>query len=239
MGKNKLQHFAEMKEFEHTFEGFSIHLLQEDFHLKGKWNTDFFKNQNPIVLELGCGKGEYTIGLARKYSDKNFIGIDIKGARIWFGAKTAQEENLKNVAFYRGAIELINKVFEKNEISEIWLTFPDPQRKKMRKRLTSARFLELYKEICIPNALIHLKTDSKLLHFFTNELIKYNNLNLEASTTDLYNTKIENPDLEIRTFYEKMFLKLNDTITYTRFRLNTDKTVLNPDTREGEKQFDK
>jgi len=238
MGKNKLQHFAEMKEFKHTFEGFSINLLNDDFHLKGKWNADFFKNNNPIVLELGCGKGEYTVGLAEKYPNKNFIGVDIKGARIWFGAKKALEANLNNVAFYRGVIEFINKVFAKNEISEIWITFPDPQRKKMRKRLTSARFLELYKEICIPNAQIHLKTDSKLLYYFTNELIKYNNLELEASTNDLYSQQLESEELSIRTFYEKMFLRMNDTITYTRFKLN-DKPIENPDTREGEKQFDK
>ena len=239
MGKNKLKYFAEMKEFKHTFEGFAINLLKEDFELKGKWNSVFFKNKNPIVLELGCGKGEYTIGLARKYPNKNFIGIDVKGARMWNGAKIANQEKLKNVAFYRGTIEFINKVFAKNEISEIWITFPDPQKERFKKRLSSARFLELYKEITIDEAFINLETDSKILFLFTNELIKLNNLEINISTNDLYNSEYVNDILSIKTYYEEKYLAIKDTITYTRFKLNKNKEIINPDTHEAEKQFDK
>lgn len=239
MGKNKLKHFEEMKTFKHVFEGFAVNLLKADYQMKGRWDSDFFKNGNPIVLELGCGKGEYTVGLARKYPNKNFIGIDIKGARMWRGAKTAEIEGLKNVAFYRGTIEFINRVFAENEISEIWITFPDPQKKRYKKRLTSARFLEMYKKILKPEAFVNLKTDSKLLYFFTSELLKLNKLEVEVSTNDLYRSDFMSDELSIKTFYEKKYLEINDTITYLRFKLNKNAKITNPDTQEAEKQFDK
>jgi len=239
VAKNKLQHFEELHSFKHCFEGITFDLLEKNHDMYGKWDSHFFKNGNPIVLELGCGKGEYTLGLARKYPNRNFIGVDIKGARMWRGAKTALEEGLSNVAFYRGPIEFITKNFDKNEISEIWITFPDPQKKRYKKRLTSARFLEMYKQISIDHVVINLKTDSKLLHFFTNELIKLNDLEVEITTKDLYNSEFANDELSIKTFYEKKYLGINDTITYTRFKLNTDKKIVNPDTFEAEKQFDK
>lgn len=219
--KNKLQRFAENETFSNLFQVGYEQLQLGPFPMKGQWNKDFFKNENPIVLELGCGKGEYTIGLARYYSEKNFIGMDIKGARLWRGLKNAAEEELTNVAFVRSRIEMINYFFGKNEISEVWITFPDPQPRKARqhKRLTSPRFLNHYAELLKPGGLIHLKTDSELLYYYTLEIIDSGGHNLHYATEDLYAT-IEEMDVKrIRTFYEQMWLAQGLSIKYIVFSL--------------------
>ena len=173
MGKNKLQRFAENLTFDNFFQP-TYDEISTGYFLKGKWASDFFKNNNPIVLELGCGKGEYSVGLARRYPDKNFIGLDIKGARMWRGCKTAVDENIQNIAFLRTRIELIEHYFAENEISEIWITFPDPQPRRIKenKRLTSPAFLKRYASILKKDLIIHLKTDAFLLYFYTMEIIK-------------------------------------------------------------------
>ena len=191
MGKNKLQKFDDMNLYPHVFQyPFSI-LQNEGFDMKGKWNSIFFKNDHPIVLELGCGKGEYAVGLARKYPNKNFIGIDIKGARMWTGAKESLQSGMKNVAFLRTTIELITYFFSPGEVSEIWITFPDPQMKKVRKRLTSTRFMELYRTILKPNGIIHLKSDSNFLFTYTCEMVKVNHYPIIFQTEDLYHSGLK------------------------------------------------
>lgn len=218
MSKGKLQKFAEIAEFKNVIQPDIKMHVQENFKLKGKWAKEYFKNSNPIVLELGCGKGEYTIGLAKKNPNKNFIGLDIKGARIWRGAKTAIEKNLSNVAFIRTRIDLILSFFAKNEISEIWITFPDPQPKKQNKRLTSAKFINLYRQILTQDATIHLKTDSKLMHYYTLELLKANNIKPDNSSNNIYSGLLIDEDLAIKTFYEKQFIEQGKTITYLNFK---------------------
>ena len=174
MGKNKLAKFNEMKDFDNVYQVDFKSVLNKNFYLKGKWSSEVFKNHHPIVLELGCGKGEYTVGLAKRYPNKNFIGIDIKGARIYKGAKTALENNLQNVRFIRTRIDFISSFFAENEVAEIWLTFPDPQPKKFKKRLSSSTFLNRYSQFLSKNALIHLKTDSRLLYEYTKALAEVN-----------------------------------------------------------------
>lgn len=229
MGKNKHKRFAENKTFSHLFQPSPQEMFEKDFHLKGKWNTEFFKNQNPIVLEVGCGKGEYTTGLAEKNSDKNYIGIDIKGPRLWKGSKTVQETGMKNVAFIRNKVEFLKSFFAENEISEIWITFPDPQKRKLKKRLTSARFLEIYSGIMNPGGIINLKTDSVLMFKFTNEIIKLNKLNLIYSTDNLYDSDQDNELTQIKTYYEQAFLKEGLKITYIKFSLNIAGPYENPE----------
>jgi len=190
VGKNKLAKFGEMERFENVIQVPYKKLQQEDFFLKGKWATDFFKNENPIILELGCGKGEYTVELAEKNQDKNYIGVDIKGARMYVGAKQALEKGLKNVAFLRTNIEIINQFFGKEEVTEIWLTFPDPQMKKTRKRLTSTTFLNLYKQFLKKDGIVHLKTDSNFQFTYTCELVHLNEFEILAETSDLYESEI-------------------------------------------------
>ena len=218
MPKNKLQRFAELKTFSNVFE-FLFTEREHDFKLKGKWNEDHFKNDHPIVLELGCGKGEYSIGLAEKYPKLNFIGIDIKGARIWRGSKNAQEKNLHNVAFLRTQIEYVERCFEKDEVSEIWITFPDPQANKEKKRLTHPIFLDRYRNILKKDGVVHLKTDSLDLHEFTLEIIEENKLKLLDSTNNLYGSSA--PEREeaksIKTHYEKLFTAKGKKITYIKF----------------------
>lgn len=220
MPKNKLQRFAEIKTFPNVHQ--YLHYERgNDFLLKGKWNSGHFKNNNPIVLELACGKGDYAIGLGEKYPDKNFIGVDLKGARIWRGAKTAIEKNLPNVAFLRSQIDFIEYCFGKNEVSEIWITFPDPQKEKARKRLTHQTFLNRYKNILEKDALIHLKTDNVELYEFTLETIAENKLTLLDATNDLYGSIETSRDelKEIKTYYEKQFLAQGKEITYLKFHL--------------------
>ena len=224
MGKGKLNKFAEMRAFVNVFQPEFDEVFQKDFKLKGQWNKSFFKNENPIVLELGCGKGDYTVGLAERIPDTNFIGVDIKGARIWKGAKYAVENNLPNVAFIRTRIELIDSFFGGDEIHEIWLTFPDPQLKKRRnkKRLTGLRYFSLYQKFLRDDGIIHLKTDNAVLFDFTRDLIVHNNLEIIHSTSDLYHSDLEGPVRDIQTFYEKQFLEENLKIHYLCFRLKQD-----------------
>jgi len=218
--KNKLQRFAELKTFTNVHE-FLFTERKTDFKLKGKWNKEYFKNENPIVLELACGKGEYSIGLAEKYPNKNFIGVDIKGARIWKGSKNAQEKKFRNVAFLRTQIEFMESCFAKDEVSEIWITFPDPQPNKEKKRLTHPVFLSRYKNILANDSLIHLKTDNIELYEFTLEVIAENKLTLLDSTNDLYESNEPSKEgaKEIKTYYEKQFLAQGKKITYLKFCL--------------------
>ena len=223
MGKNKLAKFSKMLEFEHVIQ-VPFHIIEKnDFYLKGKWASDFFLNENPVILELGCGKGEYTVQLAEKFPDINFVGVDIKGARMYTGAKQALEKGLKNVAFLRTNIELTTLFFSKEEISEIWLTFPDPQMKKTRKRLTSSSFLERYRQFLKPNGIVHLKTDSKFQFTYTSTLAHLNHFEILAETDNLYESALLDETLAIKTFYEKQWLARGITIKYIAFRLNEKK----------------
>ncbi len=219
--KNKLKRFAENKTFPHFFEPSREMLLSDGFELKGNWNNGFFKNTHPLVLELGCGKGEYTVALAERFPDKNFIGIDIKGARMWRGAKTSLEKKLPNVAFLRMPIELLDKAFGENEVSEIWITFPDPQQKykRTKHRLTNNRFLDIYKKILKPGGLVHLKTDSEFLHGYTLGILEGRGEEILYSHHDIYNNPYA-PELStsIQTFYEKKWLEEGKKITYLQFR---------------------
>lgn len=228
MGKNKLAKFEELANLDRVFQPAFEEVFQKDFHLKGKWSSEVFRNQNPIVLELGCGKGEYTTGMATKFTDKNFVGVDIKGARIWRGARTVNENNILNAAFLRTRIEFINSFFSKNEVSEIWLTFPDPQEKKRRKkkRLTGSRFLNLYRSFLLDKGLVHLKTDNQILFDYTRELAGFNGLEILFSTADLYNSDYDNEILNIKTFYEKQFLEKGTSIKYIVFRLPSSKKIM-------------
>ncbi len=201
----------------------------EGFPLKGEWNKEYFHNDNPIVLELGCGKGEYAVGLARKYPDKNFIGVDIKGARMWTGAKEALKENLSNVAFLRTNIELITHFFSAGEVSEIWITFPDPQMKKVRKRLTSTRFLDFYRNILIDGGIVNLKTDSPFLYTYTDALVQLNTLPTLINTADLYHSDVVDDILEIKTFYEQQWLDRGLSIKYIKFHLDHSTNLQEPD----------
>lgn len=229
MGKNKLKKFRDMETIDFVFQyPFSV-LDATGFPLRGQWHEEFFGNDNPIVLELGCGKGEYTVGLARRYKDKNFIGVDIKGSRMWTGATQARSEGLDNVAFLRTNIELIDRFFTPGEVSEIWITFPDPQMKKVRKRLTSTRFLDLYRRIAADNALIHLKSDSPFLYTYTRHLVKENGLPVITDTDDLYNCGIADDILNIRTFYEQQWLARGLSIKYINFKLPHEGELTEPD----------
>lgn len=219
MGKNKLRRFAENLTFSNLFQVPYTDLIDNDFTLKGKWREEYFHNNNPIILELGCGKGEYTVGLAKKYENKNFIGVDIKGARLWRGCKTAIEENMNNVAFLRCHVQMLESYFAPNEVDEIWITFPDPQPKYENKRLTCMRFLERYKNVIKPDGIIHLKTDSKELYDYTVELLRQEKKNIIFNTEDLYHSFYTDDVIEIQTFYEKMFLKDGKRITYIKFQL--------------------
>ena len=217
MGKNKLAKFADMEGFPHVFQ-YPFNALQEKgFGMRGHWGEAFFKNDHPIVLELGCGKGEYTVGLAQLFPDKNFIGVDIKGARMWTGAKASLEAGLGNVAFLRTHIELISCFFATGEVAEIWLTFPDPQMQKVNKRLTSTRFMRMYREILSGDGIIHLKTDSNFLYTYTREMVKANHYPVLFSTDDLYHSGLTDEILSIQTFYERQWLERGLTIKYMKF----------------------
>ncbi len=196
-------------------------MLMDGFELKGNWKQNFFRNEHPIVLELGCGKGEYTVGLARHYPQQNFIGIDRKGARMWRGAKTSFQENMKNVAFVRTRIELIVHIFGKHEVDEIWITFPDPQPKDKheKKRLTSRRFQEIYRQLLVSGGKVHLKTDSNLLYKYTLSMLKENNDKVIFHTNDLYNADWVGDAAAFTTHYEKNYLEEGKTIKYVQFTL--------------------
>jgi len=220
LAKNKLRKFGQMKDYPHVEEP-TLEEMKEGFHLKGKWKKEFFKNDNPLVLELGCGMGEYSVGLADKCPDKNFLGVDIKGARIWQGATESLEKDMKNVGFLRIRIDWIESCFEEGEVDEIWITFPDPQMKKRRgtKRLTHPGFLKRYKYILKEDAPIHLKTDSQFLHGYTLGIIEGHQHHLEDAEHDIYNAQLKRSNLEIKTHYEKLFLEKDMPINYLRFRL--------------------
>ena len=230
MGKGKLAKFAEMAENPLVVECPFWQLQKEGFSLKGNWHQLFFKNDNPIVLELGCGRGEYTIGLARRFPDKNFIGIDIKGARMWHGAKTAVEEGLQNVAFLRTNIECIDGLFAENEVAELWLTFSDPQMKKATKRLTSTYFMERYRRFLGDNGVINVKSDSNFLATYTKYMVERNSLPLLQCTFDLYAEKdIDSSLTDIRTYYESMWLERGIPIKYLKFQLPHEGALEEPD----------
>jgi tRNA (guanine-N7-)-methyltransferase len=230
MGKNKLAKFAEMETFPHVFQMSSNAILSgETFSKKGTWNSSFFGNSNPIVLELGCGKGEYTVNLAKLFPDKNFIGVDIKGARIWSGAKQSLEGQMTNVAFIRANIEMIHHFFAHNEVAEIWLTFPDPQMKKVNKRLTSTNFMSLYQRFLKSDGLIHLKTDSNFMYTYTCEMVKENSFTVQENINDLYSQQNIEPVLQIKTYYEQQWLERGLTIKYIRFQLDHRNKYVEPD----------
>lgn len=220
MGKNKLAHWAEMRSFNNVFQPDTGKLQEEDHSLKGRWRSNIFLNNNPVVIELGCGKGEYTTGLAAMFPQNNYIGIDIKGARMWRGAKTALENKMPNAAFLRTRIEFIDRFFDENEIDEIWITFPDPHpgKRNSNKRLTCPWFLKKYRNFIKDNGIIHLKTDNIELFEYTLTLIEENNLFLINSSRDLYGDKILNEILSIKTHYESLFLKEGMKIYYLAFR---------------------
>ena len=229
MAKNKLTKFADMATYKNVFE-YTFQKLQDNaFPLKGKWGEEYFKNDNPIVLELGCGKGEYTVGLARAYPNNNFIGMDIKGARMWSGATDATVNKLENVAFVRTHIQMIEQFFDINEVSEIWITFPDPQMKKVNKRLTSTRFMKMYSEILKENGIIHLKTDSNFLYTYSRAMVEENQLKVLFNTDDLYHSDIESEVLSIKTFYEKQWLSRGLNIKYLKFICPKKEEWLEPD----------
>jgi tRNA (guanine-N7-)-methyltransferase len=227
LGKNKLKKFSEMETFQRVFQPPFEDVFGKDHFLKGRWGTEVFCNRQPIVLELGCGKGEYTVGQAEMDPSRNFIGVDIKGARIWRGAKFANEKGLFNVAFLRARIEFIESFFAQGEADEIWITFPDPQlkRRRSKKRLTGPLFLNRYRSFLRDNGIINLKTDNVHLYEYTLTLVRHNMLEVIHETRDLYRAPFLNDTLAIQTYYEKQFLSEGATINYLSFRLPSDRAI--------------
>ena len=219
--KNKLAKFAESKIFPNMFQP-DYEEVKDGYEMRGKWLSDFFKNENDLVLELGCGKGEYSVGLGRKYPNRNFIGVDIKGARMWRGCKTSVDEGLHNVAFLRQKIQLIANMFAQEEVDEIWITFPDPQPKVAKRRLTSPQYMERYAKILKPNGIINFKTDSEPLFDYTMEMIEEYGHDLIVSVKDLYNANGFDEVKSIKTHYEKLFNDQGYDINFMQFRLNNE-----------------
>ena len=220
--KNKLKRFRENETFKNVFQPTREELTEQQYEHKGQWNANFFKNDNPLVLELGCGKGEYTVALSKKFPNKNFIGIDIKGARFWRGAKTAIEDNIPNVAFIRTQIELVEHVFAQNEVDEIWITFPDPQikYKRTKHRMTNAEFLKRYKSILKSDGIVNLKTDSEFMHGYTLGLLQGAGHEILYANHDVYKQEGSPEEVtSIQTFYESQYLEQNKPITYIRFKI--------------------
>ena len=233
MGKGKLAKFAEMETFSNVFQyPFSV-VDNVPIEMKGHWREQYFKNNHPVVLELGCGKGEYTVELARLYPEMNFIGVDIKGARMWTGAKQALEAGLKNVAFLRTNIEIIDRFFAESEVQEIWLTFSDPQMKNAHKRLTSTFFLNRYRKFLVDGGIVHLKTDSNFLFTYTTCMVKENKLPVVFSTEDLYHTEGLDEEthkiLSIQTYYESMWIERGLNIRYMKFLLPQQGELVEPE----------
>lgn len=221
--KNKLKRFKENETFSNVVQPSREEILKGEAAYRGKWQKDFFKNNNAIVLELGCGKGEYSVALAREHPEKNFIGIDIKGARFWRGAKTALEEELNNVGFIRSQIELVDDLFAEDEVDEIWITFPDPQikYKRTKHRLTNSEFLQKYKKILKPGGVVNLKTDSEFMHGYTLGLLHGEGHEILQSNHDVYKNEYSPKEVTgIQTFYEKQYLEQGKPITYIQFRIN-------------------
>ena len=236
MGKNKLKKFAEMETFSNVFQCTAGQMEVSGIagQIKGNWRTQYFHNDHPIVLELGCGHGEYTVGLAAQYPDKNFIGVDIKGARMWAGAKQAEMAGMKNVAFLRTNIEMLTNFFAADEVDEIWITFPDPQMKKATKRLTSTYFMLRYRQLMREGGLIHLKTDSPFLYTYTREMLRLNAYPIVAEADDLYaQQQTATTDLQeagmLQTHYEKQWLDRGMTIKYLCWHLTTKETLQEPE----------
>ena len=220
--KNKLKRFNENETFANVVQPKRDELVNGEFNLKGQWNSSFFKNNNPLILELGCGKGEYTVGLAKKYPNKNFIGIDIKGARFWRGAKTAVEEGIENAAFLRTQIELIEYAFAEKEVDEIWITFPDPQikYKRTKHRMTNSEFLQRYKKILKSDGVVNLKTDSEFMHGYTLGLLHGAGHEVLYANHNVYKQEGSPEEVTaIQTFYESQYLEKNKAITYIRFKI--------------------
>lgn len=234
MGKNKLKKFAEMERMPNVVQCPRNILIENGFSLKGEWKSGFFMNDSPITLELGCGKGEYTVGLALRYPGKSFIGIDIKGARMYSGARRALDEGIGNAAFLRTEIELIEKFFAPGEVSELWITFPDPQMKKVNKRLTSTRFIKAYRNIMAATGILNLKTDSPFLYEYTRRMAKLNGLEILGSSTDLYAEGRQDSLTEIRTCYEMQWLSRGKKIKYISFRIGEGE-LEEPDVSDLEK----
>ena len=238
MGKNKLKKFAEMETFRNVFQCGARETLEGNpvVAMRGKWHEEYFHNDNPIVLELGCGRGEYTVGLAARYPDKNYIGIDIKGARMWAGAKQAELAGMKNVAFLRTNIEMLAHFFAPNEVAEIWITFPDPQMKKATKRLTSTYFMARYRQLLRPNGIIHLKTDSPFLYTYTQAMVKENGYPLLVDTSDLYGDEAMrqlgdevSEARALQTHYEHQWLDRGLTIKYIAWQLPEEPSLIEPE----------
>ena len=233
MSKGKLAKFADMAKYENVFQYPYSVVENVPFEMRGHWNEEYFHNDNPIVLELGCGKGEYTVGLAKLFPNVNFIGVDIKGARMWTGATQAINEGLKNVAFLRTNIEIIERFFTEDEVQEIWLTFSDPQMKNPRKRLTSTYFMNRYRKFLKDGGLVHLKTDSNFLFTYTIYMVERNKLPLLVRTEDLYHTdgfdEQTNTILNIQTYYESMWIERGLNIKYMKFELPREGVLEEPD----------
>ena len=233
MSKGKLAKFADMERYENVFQYPYSVVEQVPFEMKGRWNECYFRNDHPIVLELGCGKGEYTVELAKLYPEVNFIGVDIKGARMWTGATQALQEGLKNVAFLRTNIEVIDRFFTPGEVTEIWFTFSDPQMKNPRKRLTSTWFMQRYRHFLADGGIVHLKTDSNFLFTYTTYMVEKNGLPLLFRTEDLYHTEGIDEEtrriLAIRTYYESMWIDRGLNIRYMKFRLPQKGELVEPE----------
>ena len=238
MGKNKLKKFAEMETFHNVFQCGARECVEESpvVAMRGKWHTEYFKNDNPIVLELGCGRGEYTVGLAERNPNKNYIGIDIKGARMWAGAKQAELAGIKNVAFLRTNIEMISHFFAPDEVAEIWITFPDPQMKKATKRLTSTYFMARYRQLLRPDGIIHLKTDSPFLYTYTQAMVKENQYPVLVDTDDLYGDEAmrrlgeeASEARALQTHYEHQWLDRGLTIKYIAWQLPAEPQLIEPE----------
>jgi tRNA (guanine-N7-)-methyltransferase len=238
MGKNKLKKFAEMETFHNVFQCGARECVEDSpvVTMRGKWRELYFHNNNPIVLELGCGRGEYTVGLAQRDPNKNYIGIDIKGARMWAGAKQAELAGIKNVAFLRTNIEMISNFFSPDEIDEIWITFPDPQMKKATKRLTSTFFMQRYRQLLRPDGIIHLKTDSPFLYTYTQAMVKENHYPILVDTDDLYSEEAvrtlgdkANEARMLQTHYENQWLDRGLTIKYIVWQLPAEPSYIEPE----------
>ena len=233
MSKGKLAKFADMETYENVFQYPYSVVDHVPFPMQGHWHEQYFHNQNPIILELGCGKGEYTVGLAKRYPGMNFIGVDIKGARMWTGATQALQEGLRNVAFLRTNIEIIDRFFAPGEVQEIWLTFSDPQMKNPRKRLTSTYFMERYRHFLVDNGIIHLKTDSNFLFTYTTYMVEHNRLEVLLKTTDLYAESAASSGFSeaasIQTYYEGMWIERGLNIKYMKYRLPHEGKLEEPD----------
>lgn len=218
-----------MRDFECVYQYPREELIKAGFPHRGKWNTEVFGSAAPIVVELGCGKGEYTVGLAKHNPQRNYIGVDIKGARMWRGAKTVEEESIGNAAFLRAEIENIKEFFTPGEVDEIWITFPDPQMQKVRKRLTSTRFLNYYRNILKADGIINLKTDSPFLYEYTRRLVERNGFEVLSQTDDLYGSGMADPVTSIKTFYEQQWLSRGKHIKLISFRLPAKGELLEPE----------